>query len=123
EKTTYPFEGDTTNYLLSQDFVVGTDYYMDNVPAVGTPHADYPWLFFVHDENKHENEVGLTFWTRTFALLPGFDGKTIGSGSVFARKETESHIWTKPAIATADSQVAEYYVDTATSVPTIAGGK
>src|SRR6266699_873122 len=125
EITHYPFEGDTTNYLLSRKYVVGTDYYMENVPAIGTPHEDYPWLLFVHDTIDNDNEVGLRFFTRTWAMLPGFDGKRVGnrSGSLFSRKENESHVWQKPGIATTDSQVAEYYVDTATSVPTISGGK
>ena len=126
EKVTYPFEGDTTNLLLSQDFIVGTDYYPENIPVIGSLHEDYP-LFFVHDENKQDDQWGLTHFTRIWAMLPGFDGKKVSyslfSGSLFTRKETESHVWSKPSVATADSQTVNYYVDTATSVPTIAAGK
>lgn len=118
ERPEFPFEGDVSNFLLHQEYYQYIDWYLEKVPTPGTPNPKYPDLYFLHDTPIQDMGGGVGKFTRTWGLMPGFNGERIGSGSVFVRKESESFVWTKPGVNTVDSVYTTYFIDTVASVPT-----
>lgn len=107
EKVTFPFEGDTENYLMEQDYMVYSDYYIESMPKVGDSHPDYSGLFYIKDTAQKILEGGavMTF-TRQYGQLPGFN-----KSSNKTRVEAESYVWTKPGINTIDDNHIFWYID------------
>ena len=108
ERVIYPFEGDTVNFLLEQDYVVRQDYYPDNVPSPGTQHPDYPYLYFVKDSPISPLGGAICRYTRTWGCIPG----TLGEDSLnaYGRVEGESYVWTKPGVQPTDQLFQIYLV-------------
>lgn len=119
EKPEFVFPGDTTNFLLHQDYVQYVDWYLEKVPSPGTPNSKYPDLFFVDDSPIQDLGGGVGQFTRTWAQLPGFGGQTVGSGSLFVRTEAGSFVWTRPGKATEDSIFMLWFIDQPDSVATL----
>jgi len=111
ERPTFPFEGNITDYLVEQDFIIYTDYYLETIPDVGTENQkqDFIGFFFSHDSTLSDLGGGISRFTRTWAKLPGLSE----SGSV-ARTEFESFAYTKPGINNSVA-VITYYIDSSST--------
>lgn len=111
ERPTFPFEGNTTDYLIEQDFVVFTDYYLETMPDVGSANdkPEYSDFFFSHDSPLSNLGNGVSQFTRTWAKLPG-----LGTESGSFRQEFESFVWTRPGIDNSHAVII-YFIDPATS--------
>jgi hypothetical protein len=119
ERPEFPFEGDTANFLLHQDYCQYIDYYLDKVPTPGTPNPKYPDLYFLHDTPIQDLGGGVGQFTRTWGLLPGFNGDRIGTGSVYVRREAESFVWSRPGVNTTDSVFRIWFIDQNASIATL----
>ena len=110
ERIEYPFEGDTFNFTLSQQYMCFLDYYPENVLPVGYPHPQYPGCVLTKTTPPEEQKGALCTFTMEWAKLPGFySDEVIGKPSI--RKEFESFVWTRPGRFTTGLDYIWYYID------------
>jgi hypothetical protein len=107
----YPLESDSSVYVLEEDYMVFIDYYEPLTPT--TPHPDLPNLYFVKDSQIQDVGNGIGRFTRTWAVLPGYneDGKKVS----YINQTYESYGLRVPGITTAQGLflvnfVSSYYV-------------
>lgn len=110
ERPVFPFDGDSTSYLLEQEYIGRIDYYLETRPEPGTAHTNHPDVFFITDGEIRELGGGIGEVSRTYGTLPGF-----GNNSK-PRLEMESYVWTKPGITTDDWTSITYYPVTSQNV-------
>lgn len=109
EKITYPFEGDINSYLMDQEYMIYSDYYLETMPAIGSPHPDYSGMYFIKDSPINDINGGIITFTRTYGILPGFNSNESTGNNI--RKESESFVWTKPGINTVDLYFENWWID------------
>lgn len=119
ERPSFPFEGDTQNFILEQDYVQYIDWYLEKVPTPGSTNPKYPDLYFLHDTPIQDLGGGVGKWTRTWGLLPGFNGERLGVGSAYVRREAQSFVWTRPGVASTNTLNLHWGVDNPSSTATL----
>lgn len=115
-RKSFPFEGDSSNYILEEDYMVFIEYY--DPPAPSARHPEYSNVFFIKDTPISDVGNGTGRFTRTWATLPGMTGD--GKLKKFVRTEYESHVLTVPGIGTAQTGL---FQDMAVLSTTVSGGK
>jgi hypothetical protein len=63
-----PIEGQTGNYVLSQDFICNLSSFTPL--ALNTPHPDFPTYYLVSEGEKRDIGGGKVRWTRVYAQVP-----------------------------------------------------
>lgn len=111
----YPFDGDTSNYTLEEDYNVFIEYYLP--PAPSAQHPDFANVFFIKDTPIVDIGNGLGSYTRTWSTLPGMTSD--GRLKKYVRSEHQSHVATIPGIGTAQTG----FQDRGVASVVISGGK
>jgi hypothetical protein len=93
----YPIEGDTSIYLLEEDYAVFTTNYEPLTPA--SRHPDYPHLYYVKDTPIRPLELGQGAYTRVWSSLPGYNED--GSKTSYVSVDWTSYVFQVPGIANA----------------------
>lgn len=101
-RKSFPFEGDTTNYILEEDYMIFIEYYASLKPAAR--HPEKTNLFFVKDTPITDVGNGVGRFTRTWSTLPGYGDKG------YVRSEYESFAYTVPALDTAQTGFYQFPV-------------
>lgn len=105
-RKSFPFEGDTTNYILEEDYMVFIEYY--DPPKISSRHPQYSNVFFIKDTAISDVGNGTGKFTRTWATLPGYGNKG------YVRSEYESFGYSVPALNTAQTSFYQFPVASST---------
>ena len=102
----YDIDGNSTIYLLEEDYMVFIDYYTPLQPVARNPERSN--VFFIKDSPISDIGNGVGRFTRTWSVMPGYGEKD------YVRTTYESYAFTVPAFDTAQSAFYQFPVASST---------